>query len=500
MQNLGHRYVKWCPVSQIKIESQVSDIVSGQFCCSDNQCCNELDSYDEYYDYDYYTGTTYSDYSSTAKYEDILYHYTPYNTHMGHSVLVNDTETGGEINSENEETFENSSNVSLMITETSDDDLVDNVTLRVSDGVDIALNSDDTETTITGDVTDEDGDKWETDSNSSESNVQAAADAISDDNVSISTEHPTKEGVSRTTVKIVAMDDESDDNEDAQISATFYETISETENASETLKLDNRSDDMAEIANISLTLSQDLSSEEEDGNSNKKVDNRSDEMAEITNITLTLSQEDLSSQEDDGDSNENVMENAIEESYDEMFSTEADTAEVSAVEYIVDEYYYEQEVTLEHPIAYFEDIEDDDLFSSGRHSEDIGVLEISGSGEIFEGVSSSAEFREELEVDSLDKYIEEEKDFLEVPEETEEESSVFSAIENLFEDNLTSSSDEDETSTPVNILDWEKKEQSRHPKLISSWQEKSHSCQKLVLSYDILLIMLLSFILNYMPR
>ena len=388
---------------------------------------------------------------------------------MGHSVMVNDTETGGEINSENEEIFENSSNVSLMITETSDDDPVDNVTLRVSDGVDIALNSDDTETTVTGDVTDEDGDKLETDS--SESNVQTAADAISDDNVSISTEHPAKEneeGVSRTTVKIVAMDDESADNEDAQISATFYETISETENASETVKVDNRSDDIG-IVNVSLTSFQEDLSSEEDVNSNEKVDNKS------------------------------VMENVIEESYDEMFSTEADTAEVSAVEYIVDEYYYGQEVTLEHPIAYFEDIEDDDLFSSGRHSEDIGVLEISGSGEIFEGVSSSAEFREELEVDSLDKYIEEENDFLEVPEETEEESSVFSTIENLFEDNLNSSSDEDETSTQVHNLDWEKKEQSRHPKLISSWQEKSHSCQKLI-SYDILLIMLSSFILNYMPR
>ena len=416
---------------------------------------------------------------------------------MGHSVMVNDTETGGEINSENEEIFENSSNVSLMITETSDDDPVDNVTLRVSDGVDIALNSDDTETTVTGDVTDEDGDKWETDS--SESNVQTAADAISDDNVSISTEHPAKEneeGVSRTTVKIVAMDDESDDSEDAQISATFYETISETENASETVKVDNRSDDIG-IVNVSLTsFQEDLSSEEEDVNSNEKVDNRSDDMAEIANISLTLSQEDLSSE--DGDSIENVMENVIEESYDEMFSTEADTAEVSAVEYIVDEYYYGQEVTLEHPIAYFEDLEDDDLFSSGRHSEDIGVLEISGSGEILEDLSSSAEFREKLEVDSLDKYIEEENDFLEVPEETEEESSVFSTIENLFEDNLNSSSDEDETSTPVHNLDWEKKEQSRHPKLISSWQEKSHSCQKLI-SYDILLIMLLSFILNYMP-
>ena len=420
---------------------------------------------------------------------------------MGHSVMVNDTETGGEINSENEEIFENSSNVSLMITETSDDDPVDNVTLRVSDGVDIALNSDDTETTVTGDVTDEDGDKLETDS--SESNVQTAADAISDDNVSISTEHPAKEneeGVSRTTVKIVAMDDMSADSEDAQISATFYETISETENASETVKVDNRSDDIG-IVNVSLTsFQEDLSSEEEDVNSNEKVDNKSDDMAEIANISLTLSQEDLSSEEEDRDSNENVMENVIEESYDEMFSTEADTAEVSAVEYIVDEYYYGQEVTLEHPIAYFEDIEDDDLFSSGRHSEDIGVLEISGSGEIFEGVSSSAEFREELEVDSLDKYIEEEKDFLEVPEETEEESSVFSTIENLFEDNLNSSSDEDETSTQVHNLDWEKKEQSRHPKLISSWQEKSHSCQKLIPSYDILIIMLSSFILNYMPR
>ena len=448
------------PVCLIQVNS---DNVLGQFCCSDNQCCNELDSYDEYYDYDYYTGTTYSDYSSTAKYEDILYHYTPYNTHIEDSVRVNDTETGGEISSENEEQFENSSNVSLMITETSDDALDDNVTLRVSDGVDIALNSDDTETTVTEDVTDEAGDKWET--NSSD------ADTISEDNVIILTEDQEKEhreGVSLTTVKIVAMDDKSDDTGDTQISATFYETISETENASEILEEDNKNDDRADIVNINLTLSK----------------------------------EDLYSEDKNEGSYDNIMENVIEDSYDEMFSTEADTAEVSAVEYIVDEYYYEQEVTLENPFAYFEDIEDEDLFSSGGHSKDIELLEISGSGEILEDVSSSAEFREELYGNSLDEYIEEiaEEDFLGEPEETVAGSNLFSTIGNEFEEDPNSTSYEDETSTPVNIeenyiLDWQKKEESRHPKLISTWQEKSHSCQIITLSTHILFTMLLSFIL-----
>ena len=349
-----------------------------------------------------------------------------------------------------------------MITETSDDALDDNVTLRVSDGVDIALNSDDTETTVTEDVTDEAVDKWET--NSSES----GADAISDDNVSILTEEH-GEGVSLTTVKIVAMDDQSDDTEDTQISATFYETISETENASEILEEDNKNDDRAEIGNINLTLSKEDS---------------------------------YSAEDNDEGSYDNIMDNVIEDSYDEMFRTEADTAEVSTVEYIVEEYYYEQEVTLENPIAYFEDIEDEDLFSSGGHSKDIELLEISGSGEIFEDVSSSAEFREELDGNSLDEYIEEmsEEDFLGEQEATEAGSSLFSTIGNLFEDNPNSTSDEDETSTTINIvdnyiLDWEKKEESRHPKLISSWQEKSHSCQTNTLNTHILFTLLLFFIL-----
>lgn len=356
--------------------------------------------------------------------------------------------------------------MSLMITETSDDALDDNVTLRVSDGVDIALNSDDTETTVTEDVTDEAGDKWETNSSDSD------ADAVSEDNVSILPEDQEEEhgeGVSLTTVKIVAMDDQSDDTEDTQISATFYETISETENASEILEEDNKNDDRAEIVNINLTLSK----------------------------------EDLYSEEDkDEGSYDNTMENVIEDSYDEMFSTEADTAEVSAVEFIGDEYYYEQEMTLENPFAYFEDIEDEDLFSSGGHSKDIELLEISGSGEILKDVSSSAEFREELDGNSLDEYIEEmsEEDFLGEREETLARSNLFSTIGNLFEDNPNSTSEEDETSTQVNIvdnyiLDWQKKEESRHPKLISSWQEKSHSCQKTTLSTLILFTFLLSFIL-----
>ena len=71
----------------------------------------------------------------------------------------------------------------------------------------------------------------------------------------------------------------------------------------------------------------------------------------------SLSQENLSPEEDDKDSNEDII-GVDEDSYDGMFSTEADTAEVSAVEFIVDDY-YEHEVTLENPIAYFEDIEDD---------------------------------------------------------------------------------------------------------------------------------------------
>ena len=269
---------------------------------------------------------------------------------MADSVRVNDTETEGEISSENGDTLEESSNVSLMITEVSDDVLDDNVTLGVSDGVDIALNSDDTKTTLTEDAADESDDKMETESSDLE-DLQTAADAVSDEKVNPSTtEHG--EGVNWTTVKIVAMDDESDDIEDNQISATFYETLSETENVSDFSKEASKKDYEAEIA----------------GN------------------LQSLSQENLSSEEDDKDSNEDII-GVDEDSYDGMFSTEADTAEVSAVEFIVDDY-YGHEVTLENPIAYFEDIEDEDMFSSasGLQPQDIEDLAISGRGEIVEDV------------------------------------------------------------------------------------------------------------------
>ena len=138
---------------------------------------------------------------------------------MADSVRVNDTETEGEISSENGDTLEESSNVSLMITEVSDDVLDDNVTLGVSDGVDIALNSDDTKTTLTEDAADESDDKMETESSDLE-DLQTAADAVSDEKVNPSTtEHTEKqhgEGDNWTTVKIVAMDDESDDIEDTE--------------------------------------------------------------------------------------------------------------------------------------------------------------------------------------------------------------------------------------------------------------------------------------------
>ena len=416
--------------------------------------------YYSYYDYDYYTGTTYSDYSSTAKYEDILYHYTPYNTHIADSVRVNDTETEGD-------TLEESSNVSLMITEVSDDVLDDNVTLGVSDGVDIALNSDDTKTTLTEDAADESDDKMETESSDLE-DLQTAADAVSDEKVNPSTtEHTEKqhgEGVNWTTVKIVAMDDESDDIEDTQISATFYETLSETENVSDFSKEASKKDYKAETA----------------GN------------------LQSLSQENLSPEEDDKDSNEDII-GVDEDSYDGMFSTEADTAEVSAVEFIVDDY-YEHEVTLENPIAYFEDIEDEDMFSSasGLQPHDIEDLEISGSGEILEDVSSSAEFYEDLNVNKIDEYMEEEISGTDLFEDTEAGSSLFSTIENLFEENVNSTADEDEISTQINIvnsfdMDWGRKGESRHPKLISSWQEKSGSCRIIFLSCNILLPFSLSF-------
>ena len=358
-----------------------------------------------------------------------------------------------------------------MITEVSDDVLDDNVTLGVSDGVDIALNSDDTETTLTEEAADDSDNKMETDSSDLD-DVQTAADTVSDEKVNTSTtEHTEKEqgeGVSWTTVKIVAMDDESDDIEDTQISANFYETISETENVSDFSKEANKKDYEAEIAGS----------------------------------LQSLSQEDLSSEEDDKDSNEDIM-GADEDSYDGMFSTEADTAEVSAVDFIVDDY-YEHEVTLENPIAYFEDIEDEDMFSSdsGLQPHDIEDLEISGSGEILEDVSSSAEFSEDLNVNRIDEYMEEEISGTDLLEDTEAGSSLFSTIENLFEENVNSTSDEDETSTPINIvnsfdMDLGKKGESRHPKLISSWQEKSSSCRLLFLSCNILLIFSLSFIHIY---
>ena len=390
---------------------------------------------------------------------------------MADSVRVNDTVTEGEISSENGHQLEESSNVSLMITEVSDDVLDDNVTLGVSDGVDIALNSDDTETTLTEEAADDSDNKMETDSSDLD-DVQTAADTVSDEKVNTSTtEHTEKEqgeGVSWTTVKIVAMDDESDDIEDTQISANFYETISETENVSDFSKEANKKDYEAEIAGS----------------------------------LQSLSQEDLSSEEDDKDSNEDIM-GADEDSYDGMFSTEADTAEVSAVDFIVDDY-YEHEVTLENPIAYFEDIEDEDMFSSdsGLQPHDIEDLEISGSGEILEDVSSSAEFSEDLNVNRIDEYMEEEISGTDLLEDTEAGSSLFSTIENLFEENVNSTSDEDETSTPINIvnsfdMDLGKKGESRHPKLISSWQEKSSSCRLLFLSCNILLIFSLSFIHIY---
>ena len=357
--------------------------------------------------------------------------------------------------------------MSLMITEVSDDVLDDNVTLGVSDGVDIALNSDDTKTTtVTEDAVDEADDKLETDSSDLD-DVQTAANAVSDEKVNTSTnEHQKKEygeGISWTTVKIVSMDDESDDMEDTQITATFYETISESENASEFSKDVNQKGYEAEIAGSSLPI---------------------------------LSQEDLSSEEDYEDSNEVVME---VDSYDGMFSTEADTAEVSAVEFIVDDY-YDQEVTLENPIAYFEDIEDEDMFSSasGLEPYDIEDLEISGSGEILEDLSSSVEFYEDLNVNRIDEYMEDEVSGKDLFDDTEPGSSVLSTIENLFEENVNSTSDEDETSTLVNILnnfdmDLGKKGEVRHPKLISSWKDKNSSCRQLV-SINIILVFILSLI------
>ena len=43
-----------------------------------------MPSYDYYYDYNYYTGSSYSEveYSTSTQHQDILYHYSPYNTHM----------------------------------------------------------------------------------------------------------------------------------------------------------------------------------------------------------------------------------------------------------------------------------------------------------------------------------------------------------------------------------------------------------------------------------
>jgi len=67
---------------------------TGQYCCPDNQCCNVMPSYDYYYDYDYNYYTQYpvnSEYSSsTTKYKekDILYHLTPYSTHVDDAVIV----------------------------------------------------------------------------------------------------------------------------------------------------------------------------------------------------------------------------------------------------------------------------------------------------------------------------------------------------------------------------------------------------------------------------
>ena len=48
-----------------------------------------MPSYDYYYDYNYYTGSSYSEVEySTTQHQDILYHYSPYNTHAEHAVNV----------------------------------------------------------------------------------------------------------------------------------------------------------------------------------------------------------------------------------------------------------------------------------------------------------------------------------------------------------------------------------------------------------------------------
>ena len=407
-----------------------------------------MDSYDEYYDYDYYTGSTYSDYSSTARYEDILYHYTPYNTHMEHSVRFNDTE----ISPGNGKTSEKSSNVSVMISEAGDDVSDDNVTSGVSDDVDIALDSDDTETTVTED---EPGDKLELvfrDIPQKAADVEKAEGAFSYDS-----EDPgeDQEAVSQTTVQIVPINDESDDIEDTQISATFYQTISETAIPSEISKEDDKNVSEAEISSNILVLSF------------------------------------VHSEEDSQDSSEEDTE--IEDNIDSIFSTEANTAEVSAIDYIVDEYHYEQEVTLDHPITDFEDIEEDDVFSSSGLP--LEVFEISGSGEILEEVSSSGEFKDEFLGDTLDEYMEESSEKISLDEfedKGEENSGLMAIVEEVGE-----------TSTPINIaenhiLDYVKEGVSRHPKLISSWQEKSYSSRQIFLSCHILLIWFLSliFIIN----
>ena len=439
---LGNR----CPAQQhANIFSVLQIFSAGQYCCPDAQCCNVMPSYDYYYDYNYYTGSSYSEveYPSTTQHQDILYHYSPYNTHTQHAVNITGHE-GEETSDQEQESSDIPDYEESDIPEYGDED---------SD--DLEYNDHNTTSNVpemTAEI----------------ENTSASASNSEDDAVTDATIAGHEDMENLTTVRIVTMDADGDSGGDVieALPETFYETITSSEAVKEESRLKNAvfdTEDEATDENISIQNATII-----------PVDTFEEGSSAAEDTDLYLTEETNEVQIENVQHVENIDKDTevyfTDDNIQNVFETEANKVEISTEGIIITD--EAEEVTIENPSKI--EILDIEFSGSGMDVVDNSLEEyFSGSGS-GEGDSSTV-----LSTNSENEEM--------TSHENESSGFMENSLENIFDifNNISEEPETEEDVTRIGILQLgdfvsniTNRVQNQHEvKIVSSRRERNSSVQ-----------------------